>query len=385
MKFLKIYGCLICCGILLTSCSNSKKSSELINFLKSEDFQKTVNGQPVDLYFLKNKTMQVAITNYGGRIVSILTPDKNGELADIVVGFKSIDDYLNAKAPFHGALIGRVANRIAEGKFSINEREYNLPINNGANHLHGGPKGFHNQVWEVKKANDAELVLHYVSVDGEMGYPGNLSVEVTYALNAKNELSIFYKAETDQSTPFNPTNHAFFNLAGSGSENIYNHELLINANLFTALDSVNLPAKKMSVKNTPFDFTSLKKIGKDIDSNETNQQLKRGNGYDHNFILNKRKTNELNLAATVIESTSERKMEVLTTAPCVQFFTGNFFNGSDIDKNGKPINYRASFALETQQYPNAPNLKDVPSIIINPGKTYNSKTMYRFSVLNQHY
>lgn len=381
MKFLKIVGFLICSCIFLFSCIHNKKSSKIIDILKSQDFQKTINGKPVDLYFLKNETMQVAITNYGGRIVSILTPDKNGKLGDIVIGFKSIDDYLNAKAPFHGALVGRVANRIANGTFSINGIEYKLPINNGANHLHGGPKGFHNQVWDVKKANNAELVLHYLSVDGEMDYPGNLSVEVTYALNAKNELSISYNAETDQSTPFNPTNHAFFNLAASGSENIYNHELLINANLFTSLDSVNLPAKKMSVKNTPFDFTSFKKIGKDIDSNSTNKQLKRGNGYDHNFILNKNKTNEILLAATVIEPKSGRKMEVLTTAPCVQFFTGNFFNGSDIDKYGRPINYRASFALETQQYPNAPNLKDVPSIIINPGKTYNSKTIYRFSVL----
>jgi len=208
-----------------------------------------------------------------------------------------------------------------------------------------------------------------------------LNVEVTYALNAKNEFSISYKAKTDQPTPFNPTNHAFFNLTGNSSTLIYDHQLFLNADAMTILDSLNLPEGKMTIKNTPFDFTSLKKIGKDIDTNPTNLQLKRGNGYDHNFIINKKNTNELVEAATVIEPESGRKMEILTTAPCVQFFTGNFFNGSDKDKYGDPINYRGSFALETQQYPNAPNLNDVPSIMLHPNEINESSTFYRFSVI----
>ena len=367
-------------GISLFNKSNSPQGSCFS--LNAADFQKTINDKQVGLYFLKNGQLEVAISNYGGRIVSLCAPSKNGEMADVVVGFKSIDDYLKAKGIYHGAIIGRVAGRIANGKFDLNGSTYLLPLNSPPNHLHGGVNGFHNQVWDVSAVTDTSIVLTYFSVDAEMGYPGNLNVKATYILNSKNALSMELAATTDKSTPINLTNHAFFNLAGEGSETILNHILTIPAQYICPVSADKIPTVKlMSVKNTPFDFRKAKPIGKDLILEKTNEQLKFAGGYDHHFVLSKKKNNVLILAATAFDPQSGRKMEVFTDEPCIHFFTGNFFNGSDIGKMGKPINYRESFALETQRFPFVTNQKQFPSIILLPGETYKAKTVYRFSVV----
>jgi aldose 1-epimerase len=367
-------------GISLFSKSNSPQGSCFS--LNAADFQKIINGKQVVLYFLKNGQLEVAITNYGGRIVSLCAPSRNGEMADVVVGFKSIDDYLKAKGIYHGAIIGRVVGRIANGKFDLNGSTYSLPLNSPPNHLHGGVNGFHNQVWDVSAVTDTSIVLTYLSVDGEMGYPGNLNVKATYTLNSKNELSLELSATTDKSTPINLTNHAFFNLAGEGSGTILNQLLTSPANTFCPLGSDKLPSGKiLSVTSTLFDFRKAKPIGKDLKLEKTDEQLKLAGGYDHHFVLSKKKNTIMKLAATVVDPQSGRKMEVFTDEPCIHFFTANFFNGSDIGKMGKPINYRESFALETQRFPFVPNQKSYPTIILNPGEEYEAKTIYRFSVV----
>lgn len=367
-------------GILANSKSNSPKGSCFL--LNAADFQKTINGKQVGLYFLKNGQLEVAITNYGARIVSLCAPSRNGDMADVVVGFKSIDDYLKAKGVYHGAIIGRVAGRIANGRFELNGNYYSLQLNSPPNHLHGGVNGFHNQVWDVISINDTSVVLTYLSADGEMGYPGNLNIKLTYILNSKNELSMELSAFTDISTPVNLTNHAFFNLAGEGSGSILTQELTIPAQYICPVSADKIPTGKlMSVKNTPFDFRKPKSIGKDLVLEKTDDQLRFAGGYDHHFVLSKKKSSIMKLAATAFDPLSGRKMEVFTNEPCVHFFSANFFNGSDTDKNGRPINFRESFALETQRFPFLPDQKSYPSIILQPGEKYEAKTIYRFSVL----
>lgn len=371
--------------LLLAGCNPTAKTDsdkKTCSDLKREDFKKEVNGVETNLYFLRNGDISAAITNFGGRIVSLCTPGRDGKLADVVLGFNSIDEYVGAKESYHGALIGRVGNRIAKGKFTLDGMEYTLPINNDPNHLHGGPGGFHNVVWSVKAANDTSLILTYMSKDGEMGYPGNLNVAVTYTLTAKNELTIDYKATTDKATPVNLTNHAFFNLAGEGNgASINEHLLTINADHFTAVDSTLIPlGENVPVEGTPFDFRQAKAIGTDLPQQNNNQQLKNGLGYDHNFALNKNQTGTMTWAATVIEPKSGRKMEVYTEEPGLQFYGGNFMDGSDTGKGGKTYGYRQSFALETQHFPDSPNQKNFPSIILHPGEVYKTTTIYRFSV-----
>ncbi|WP_319591051.1 aldose epimerase family protein [uncultured Draconibacterium sp.] len=361
---------------------NQKPTEQLIcGTLKEADFKSTINGKETAIYELKNGDITMAVTNYGGRIVSLLAPDKNGELADVVLGFSSIDGYLNAHEVFYGTLVGRVGNRIAKGKFTLNNIEYTLPINNDPNHLHGGPDGFHNQVWDVKSVDETSIVLTYVSKDGEMGYPGNLSVEVTYKLSADNEVQIDYKATTDESTPVNLTNHAFFNLKGEGNGTINDHLLTINADKFTAVDSTLIPlGENASVEGTPFDFRKAKTIGADLPLQNENEQLKNGLGYDHNFALNKTKVGEMSWAVTVVEPESGRKMEIFTEEPGVQFYGGNFMSGADTGKYGKTFDFREAFALETQHFPDSPNQPEFLSIILNPGETYSTSSIYRFSI-----
>jgi aldose 1-epimerase len=367
-------------GIHIVNGQNYENDAGML--LKAENFQKNINGKNVNLYFLKHGNINMAITNYGARIVSLSVPDKYSNIADVVVGFKSIDDYLKATGVYHGAIIGRVAGRINNGKINLNDSTYSLQLNAGTSHLHGGSNGFHNQVWNVKSCNDSSLALTYLSKDGEMGYPGNVNVEVAYILNSKNELTIEYKATTDRSTPLNLTNHAFFNLAGEGSGSIYSHLLTINANYICPIDEAKIAiAKNYKVKSTPFDFRKKKAIGKDLIFEDVNEQLKLAGGYDHHFIVKKKKNNEMIVAATVVEPNSGRKMEVLTQEPCLHFFSANFFKGTDIGKMGKPINYRESFALETQGYPYSADSKLFPSIILNPSDTYKTKTIFRFSVV----
>ena len=351
--------------------------------LKASDFQKTIDGKVTNLYLLKNDKIQVYITNYGGRIVSILTPDRYGQMGDVVLGFKSIDDYLSANGPYHGALIGRVGNRIAKGKFTLDGKTYSLPINNNQNHLHGGPEGFNNRVWEVKAVDQSSISMNYLSKDGEMGYPGNLNVQVKYSLNNENELLISYKAATDKSTPVNLTNHAFFNLAGEASGTINDHLLRLNADNFTPVDETLIPiGENRSVEGTPFDFRIPKTIGRDLNQQNTNTQMNYGGGYDHNFVLNKENEGEMSLAGYVIDPKTGRRMDIFTEEPGIQFYGGNFMDGSDIGKYGKKFLYRESFALETQHFPDSPNQPSFPNIILLPGDIYQTKSIYKFSVDN---
>ncbi|WP_319501451.1 aldose epimerase family protein [uncultured Draconibacterium sp.] len=380
MKLRNLFVVLILAA-LAVAC-NQKPAEQLIcGSLKKENFKATIGGKETGLYELKNGELTMAVTNYGGRIVSLLVPGKDGEMADVVLGFPSIDAYLNAKEVFHGALIGRVGNRIAKGKFTLNDVEYTLPINNDPNHLHGGPEGFHNVVWDVKAVNDTSIVLSYLSKDGEMGYPGNLNVEVIYTLTSQNEVKIGYKATTDKSTPVNLTNHAFFNLKGEANGTINAHLLTINADKFTAVDSTLIPfGENVPVEGTPFDFRQAKAIGADLALQSENEQLQNGLGYDHNFALNKTVAGEMSLAATVVEPASGRKMEIYTEEPGIQFYGGNFMDGADTGKYGKTFDFRESFALETQHFPDSPNQPAFPSIILNPGETYTTASIYRFSV-----
>ena len=374
--------------ILTASCFNvCSQGSKNENFtvLKVDDFKKNVNGKNVSLCFLNNGKINMAITNYGARIVSLCVPDKNGDIADVVNGFKTIDDYLRATGLYHGAIIGRVAGRIKNGIFNLNDTSYTLQLNAGNNHLHGGSSGFHNQVWDIKSVNDTTLVLTYLSKDGEMGYPGNVATEVSYTLNRQNELVISYTASTDKSTPLNFTNHAFFNLAGERSGSINNHLLAINSDYVCSVNEEKMPTgKNYSVKDTPFDFRKMSSIGKALSSDTSNEQLRNAGGYDHHFVLKKNKYKEMTLAASVFEPKSRRKMQVFTTDPCIHFFSANFFKGNDTAKMGTPINYRGSFALETQNYPFSDDRNLFPSIIIKPDEKYESKTILRFSI-DQHF
>lgn len=367
--------------ILLLSfvfCEQPKKQKFV---LKTSDFQTEIGGKKTDLHLLKNEQIEVYITNYGARIVSLLSPDKQGIMGDVVLGFKSIADYQKAKTPFHGCIIGRYGNRIAKGNFELDGTSYQLPINNNENHLHGGPEGFHNQVWEVVSVDDNSIVMTYLSKDGEMGYPGNLSVEVTYAINDKNELLIAYKATTDKATPINLTNHAFFNLAGQAKGIINDHLLMLNADHFTPVDEGLIPLGEIrSVEGSPFDFRRAKTIGQDLNKQATDTQLRYGGGYDHNFVLNKVAEGSLDLAARVVDPKSGRQMDVYTEEPGIQFYGGNFMDGGDIGKYGNPFDYRGSFALETQHYPDSPNQATFPNTILQPGKTYQTQSIYRFSV-----
>ena len=349
--------------------------------LNPENFNKVIDGKQVGLFFLKNGNITAAITNYGGRIVSLCAPDKNGQKGEVVLGFKSIDDYLKATGVYHGAIVGRVIGRIAKGTFELDGKLHSLPINNGANHQHGGLKGFHNQVWDVKTVTDSSIVLTYSSLDGEMGYPGTLKVEATYHLTSNNELTLKFLATTDKTTIVNLTNHAFFNLAGEGNGSILDHILTIPSNYFCAVNPDKIKTGELlKVSGTPFDFRKGKSIGKDIILETTNEQMKIATGYDQSYVLKKKKSNKIVLAATVVDPKSGRKLEVFTNNMGVHFFSANFFKGVDIGKMGKPFHYRESFALETQDY-NSPNQKSFSTIVLNPNEKYESFTIYRFSCL----
>ena len=349
--------------------------------LNPENFNKVIDGKQVGLFFLKNANITAAITNYGGRIVSLCAPDKNGQKGDVVLGFKSIDDYLKATGVYHGAIVGRVIGRIAKGTFELDGIIHSLPINNGANHQHGGLKGFHNQVWNVKTVTDSSIVLSYCSVDGEMGYPGTLNVEATYQLTSNNELTLKFLATTDKTTIVNLTNHSFFNLAGEGNGSILDHVLTIPSNYFCAVNPDKIKTGELlKVSGTPFDFRKGKSIGKDIILETTNEQMKIATGYDQSYVLKKKQSNKIVLAATVVDPKSGRKLEVFTNNLGVHFFSANFFKGVDIGKMGKPFHFRESFALETQDY-NSPNQKSFSTIVLNPSEKYESYTIYRFSSL----
>ena len=341
-------------------------------------YEQTIDGKKTGLFILKNKNnMQAAITNYGGRLVSLLIPGAANKITDVVVGFDSVQNYTTSTEPYFGATIGRYGNRIAKGKFSLDSKVYTMVTNNGANTLHGGKKGFQYVVWDAKQLGDTVLELQYVSKDMEEGFPGNLNVKVTYTLTDANELKIDYEATTDKKTVVNLTNHAFFNLNGQGSGTINNHTLMIDADHYTPVDSTLIPTGKIeAVAGTPFDFTKPITIGLHI--NETNEQLKNGSGYDHNFVLNS-KENTMHHAATVVGDKSKIKMDVYTQEPGLQFYGGNFMQGKNKLKAGFTDGYRTAFCLETQHFPDSPNQPSFPSTVLEPGKIYKTTSVYKFS------
>lgn len=376
------------CLLALGSCTNSTNQNKTTDMTDTaaavipakESFQSTIDGKKTDLYVLKNKNnVQAAITNYGGRLVSLLVPDKNGKFLDVVAGFDNVDAYTKGPDTYFGATIGRYGNRIAKGKFTIDGKEYSLPTNNGANHLHGGPKGFSRVIWDAKQTADNQLELSYLSKDGEEGYPGNLTVKVTYTLTDDNEVKIDYLATTDKKTVVNLTNHSFFNLNGIASGSINEHLLQINAEEFTPVDSTLIPTgKNEKVEGTPFDFRKPTAIGSRIDADHV--QLKYGNGYDHNFVHANKKSANLETLAIATGDKSGIVMEVLSNEPGVQFYGGNFLEGANTLKQDIKDEFRTSFCLETQHFPDSPNQPAFPSTLLNPGDTYKTTTIYKFSV-----
>jgi aldose 1-epimerase len=341
-----------------------------------------VEGEKVDIYTLKNANgMEAKITNYGGIVTSIRVPDKKGNLSDVVLGFNNLKDYLGNSSYF-GAIIGRYANRIGNAKFSLNGIEYILVKNNWVNSLHGGVRGFDKVVWNAEPVTgegSQSLKLNYMSKDGEEGFPGNMKVTVTYTLKDDNSLQIDYLATTDKTTVVNLTNHTYWNLAGEGSGNILAHQLMLNAGAFTPVDRGSIPTGEIrSVEGTPMDFRKPAAIGDRIDSDY--EQLKFGNGYDHNWVINRGDTDRSTLAATVYEPISGRYMEVYTTEPGIQFYSGNFLNENIIGKSGKGYGARSALCLETQHYPDSPNKPQFPTVVLKPGEQYRTTTIYKFSV-----
>lgn len=342
-------------------------------------FGKTAAGENVDLYTLRNiHGVEARITNYGGIVVSLKVPDRKGKFDDVVLGFNDFEPYLT-NGPYFGALIGRYGNRIAKGRFTLSGVEYKLAVNNGENHLHGGIKGFDKVIWtgsETKTKAGPAVVLTYLSKDSEEGYPGNIQVRVVYTLTNDDELKIDYSATTDKDTVINLTHHSYFNLAGEGNGDILNHVLTINANRFVPTDAGSIPTGELrKVAGTPFDFLKATAIGARI--NQDDEQLKLGNGYDHTFAINGR-AGTLRLAATASDPTSGRVMQVWTTEPGVQFYTGNFLDGTLTGKSGKLYQRRFGFCLETQHFPDSPNHPSFPTTTLKKGATYRSTTIYKF-------
>ncbi|WP_439694822.1 aldose epimerase family protein [Mucilaginibacter sp. AW1-7] len=372
---------------LLVSCSGPAEKKEAAADSTStvataapdaKNFEATINGKAVKLYTLKNnKGASVAITNYGGRVVSLLVPDNKAALTDVVLGYDSVKTYQKPKEPFFGAIIGRYGNRIGKGKFSLDGKAYQLDINDGVNTLHGGFKGFYAQVFDAAQPNDSTLNLTYVSKDGEGGYPGTLTSKVTYTLTADNALKIEYTATTDKTTIVNLTNHAYFNLNGAGDSTILDNIVKIDADNITPVDTTLIPTGKLQpVKGTPFDFTTAKAIGANI--NDKDDQLKNGKGYDHNFALNKHDITKS--IATVSSPKTGIVMDIYTDEPGLQFYSGNFLTGATKDgKGGKSYPHRSAFCMETQHFPDAPNQPAFASTVLKPGQTYHTTTIYKFS------
>jgi aldose 1-epimerase len=341
-------------------------------------FQKTIEGKPVDLYTLSNSGgMVVKLTNQGGKIVQLLVPDRNNQLGDVVLGYETLGHYLTGRQTF-GAVIGRFANRIAEGRFTLNGHPFQLPRNNGANHLHGG-KGVQSQIMDGTQIDGRTVQFTYGFKDGEEGYPGTTTMTVTYTLSEDHELALTYEAVTDRPTIVNFTNHSYFNLAGEGTGNILDHELLVNADRFTPCDPTQIPTGEIrEVRGTPLDFRRPHRIGVRIDA--ADEQLRFGSGYDHNYMLNAAGQG-LTFAARLGDPVSGRVLEVYTTEPGMQVYSGNFLTGtgSDIGKGGKPYPVRSAICLETQHFPDSPNRAHFPSTILNPGQRFRSVTVFRFS------
>jgi aldose 1-epimerase len=372
---LRVWFTALCAVALACACFSQAPPRKGKAELKKQSFGKMPDGTPVDVYTLSNASgMEVRITTYGGAVVSLTAPDRNGKLADVVLGMNDADGY-RAQGFYFGALIGRYGNRIGNARFTLDGKTFELPKNDGANTLHGGPQGFDKRVWKAREV-PAGLELTYVSKDGEEGFPGNLTATVVYSVTDKNELKIDYTATTDKPTVVNLTNHSYFNLAGAGEGDILAHQMTLYADRFTPVDTGLIPTGELRpVQGTPFDFTKSTAIGARIGQND--EQLKLGRGYDHNWVLNKA-SGGLTKAAEVYEPTTGRVMEVWTTEPGVQFYTGNFLDGSAHGKGGKVYIRRGAFCLETQHFPDSPNKPAFPSTELKPGQQYRTTTVYRF-------
>lgn len=352
-----------------------------ISGLKREDFQKEIKGQRTDLYFLSNsKGHEVAVTNYGGSIVAIMVPDKNGKLANVIQGHDCIDDCISSPEPFLSTLVGRYGNRICKGRFIMNGKEYKLTINNGPNHLHGGPTGFHSRVWDAEQIDNQNLVLRYTSAYYEEGFPGELQMTVMYTFNDNDELILNYRGTTNKKTIVNMTSHGFFSLAGiaNPTPTIEDLDCEINADFYVPIDENSIPTGEIrKVEGTPFDFRTPHKVGERIDAKD--EQIKNGAGYDHCFVLNKHEPGELTFAARIAEPVSGRTMEVYTTEPGVQVYTDNWADGYK-GQHGATFPRRSAICFEAQHFPDSPNRAFFPPVVLKPGELYQQKTIYKFGV-----
>lgn len=369
-------------SLLLISCSApppAPKEAAPPAAAKGQPFGATREGQPVEIYTLANaKGMEARIMTYGAILVSLKVPDSAGKLDDVVLGFDTVDGYIQNPPPYFGAIVGRYGNRIANGRFKLDGKEYKLAQNDGRNSLHGGLRGFDKKIWTAVAPDARTLELTYLSKDGEEGYPGNLTATVTYSLNDNNELKIDYRASTDKDTALNLTNHSYFNLAGQGEGDILSHQVTIHAGRFTPVDAGLIPTGELKkVDGTPFDFRQPRAVGERIEA--ADPQLKLGKGYDHNFVLDAAGGSAPALAARVADPKSGRVLEVLTTQPGVQFYTGNFLDGTIHGKGGKVYGRRAALCLETQHFPDSPNHPAFPTTELKPGETYRQTTVFRFS------
>jgi len=369
-----IFFIYVCIGKVLVLIMTNKIT---LGGLKSVDFHKIVDEKPVDLFILTNQEgLEMSVTNYGAKIVSLHVPDCDGMMIDVVLGHNTIDEYLSSKEPYFGAICGRTGNRIAKGKFTLDGKEYQLAVNNGPNNLHGGLKGFHAVVWDARQINEQSIELTYVSPDGEEGFPGTLVTRVTYTLTDGNTVQMDYEAKTDKTTIVNLTNHSYFNLSGAGDPFIGDHLLTINANTYLPTDETNIPyGDAKPVTGTPMNFRISHPIGERIE--EDFQQLVFGKGYDHNYVLN-RSDDELSFCANALSPKTGISMDVYTTEPGVQLYTGNWMTGEFIGKYGHRYPMRSAFCLETQHFPDSINKPQYPSVVLQPGETFKSQTVYKF-------
>ena len=349
--------------------------------LKREDFQAVVQGKETDLYTLSNDNgVQIQVTNYGGAVVAIMVPDRDGNFANVIQGHTNIDEVVNSPEPFLSTLIGRYGNRICKGKFTMNGKEYTLACNNGVNHLHGGPTGCHARVWDAEQVNDQELVLRYTFAYYEEGFPGELRMTVKYSLTNDNEFVIDYRGTTNKKTIVNMTHHAFFSLTGiaNPTPTQLDCELQINADFYLPIDETSIPTGEiLKVEGTPFDFRTPKLVGKDIEADD--EQIKNGSGFDHNYILNKKEPGELSLACRLKDPKSGRVLETYTTEPGLQFYSGNFLSGIK-GQHDATFPKRSGLCFEAQHFPDTPNRPYFPTVILKPGEIYTQKTVYKFDV-----
>ncbi len=377
----KFIGFLLITFLISCLAPSNKKENETEPYLSKTDFDTVINDKAVTLYHLKNsKGLEVYLTNYGARIVALITPDTEGNHADIALGFSNIGSYLTEKM-YLGCIVGRFANRIDEAKFTLDGREYNLSKNDGENSLHGGKVGLDKVIWEGNQEANA-VTFSYLSPDGEEGYPGNLKLKKTYSLNEKNELIIEYEAETDKNTVINLSNHTYLNLKGEGNKTILDHFVMINADRYTPVDDEWIPTGELAlVEGTPFDFRKGKTIGQDIE--QDNVQLINGGGYDHNWVLNKDTAKTLTFAGKMWEESTGRYVAFYTTEPGMQFYGGNFMDGSVTGKAGLPYEKRSALIFETQHFPDSPNKENFPSTILRPGELYQQTVIMEFGIIGK--